>query len=683
MAAFIITVYSNTLNVPWHFDDTRNILENSRIHMDNLLFETVKATFFASINDGEHLYRPFACFSFGLNWLMGGDSVIGYHIVNIGVHLLTAFFLYLTLIALFETPGMAGRNFDYRHFTALLSAILWALHPIQTQAVTYIVQRMASMAAMFYIIGIYAYLKARLNPSRIIRNLLFLSCGLAFVLAVGSKENAITFPFALILVEFTFFNDLTGKFNKKTIVITIAAILGAVLLIGLFILYSGSKNPYECLSELYSVRSFTMTERFLTQFRVLFFYISQIIYPISSRLCLMHDMEISVSLFHPWTTLPAIIFIFSLTGICIRFLRRFPMPCFSILFFFLAHLVESSILPLEPVFEHRNYLPSLFLFTPLAMAIKYGINHYQNEHRLMPVLLSCFTVGLMISLGIGTYARNAVWKSERTLWEDVAAKYPKLSRPYSYLGAYYLNRKEYKEAFRYYQIQLSPDLHRQNYKYAVAVPYFSLAYIYAIQGEYDQAIKLQRKAVNLMPLNYELRSKEALYLVKNNQYADAIDILNIVLGKITVTPIMLNLKGTSLLRLDQPEDAIPFFRKSLHYSPTDPIANMYIGIAFAKTGKFDVAERFFQRLYNENGDIPPLLRLIENSLNAGNEEKALKYADITIMRFPRIAVKAELDKPMDGQEMAYDKGRITPVLTKAFRKRADWIRAIEEKAEDD
>ena len=171
-------------------------------------------TFFASIDGGQYssnkVYRPIPCLTFALNWYLGGKTPFGYHLVNISIHFLSSIFLFLSILWLYKTPRMVLQQAKDNSFSvAFFATILWAVNPIQTQAVTYIVQRMAAMAAMFYIIGIYLYLRGRLTESIRAKVGWFLGCLAAFLCALGSKENTITFPLAILLLEFTFFQDLT------------------------------------------------------------------------------------------------------------------------------------------------------------------------------------------------------------------------------------------------------------------------------------------------------------------------------------------------------------------------------------------------------------------------------------------------------------------------------------------
>ena len=174
--------------------------------------------------------------TFALNWYMGKDNVIGYHIENNVIHLLTTLFLFMAVLNLLMSANLKGKYQGNEYIIAFLSAVLWAVNPIQIQATTYIVQRMASLAAMFYIIGIYFYLKTRLSPPGYKRFLFIAGCLFSFILALGSKENAVTFPIAVAIIEILFFQDLKDR-NTKRKLIAVLTICGVVMIAFLTILY--------------------------------------------------------------------------------------------------------------------------------------------------------------------------------------------------------------------------------------------------------------------------------------------------------------------------------------------------------------------------------------------------------------------------------------------------------------
>ena len=135
---------------------------------------------------------------------------------------------------------------------------------------------------------------------------------------------------------------------------------------------------------------FTLKERLLTEPRIIIYYLSEIFYPMASRLSLVHDIKISTSFFKPWTTIPAILAIISLLGIGLSQAIKRPIIAFAIFFYFINHIIESTILPLELIFEHRNYLPSFFLFFPVATGLIWMIDYFKTKEFLHSNTLGCF-----------------------------------------------------------------------------------------------------------------------------------------------------------------------------------------------------------------------------------------------------------------------------------------------------
>jgi len=169
-----------------------------------------------------------------VNWYAGAANPFGYHVFNMAIHLFAAFFLYLVCTRLFQTPRLAGTySADQAGFVSLLAALLWALNPIQTQAVTYVIQRMAAMCSMFFILAVYFYLNGRMTAGGPKKSFYFVYCLLSFTAAFLSKENAATLPLALLLVEAAFFQDLTRKGTRVFfLVLSLAVVAAGVALRG-------------------------------------------------------------------------------------------------------------------------------------------------------------------------------------------------------------------------------------------------------------------------------------------------------------------------------------------------------------------------------------------------------------------------------------------------------------------
>jgi hypothetical protein len=297
LGLMLFLAYSNTFDVPFQFDDYHSILGNAEIHARYPHLSTL-AEPFASLLEGGRLDRQLAMTTFAVNWYLGKNNPFGYHVVNLAIHILTAYFLFLTLLALFDTPRLTGL---YRRkqviFISLLASALWAVNPIQVQAVTYIVQRMASLCGMFYVLSIYLYVKARYSGILTKKNvLLYAACCLSFLAGFLTKQNAALLPVSLLLVEAAFFQDL-GRKKVRLTFLGIALALGIATVIGgALIFYDGNLSAFVN----YEKRLFTPFERLLTQPRVLLFYLTLIFYPAPHRLSLVHDIEISTSFYHPW-----------------------------------------------------------------------------------------------------------------------------------------------------------------------------------------------------------------------------------------------------------------------------------------------------------------------------------------------------------------------------------------------
>ena len=152
----VLLAYSNTFRAAWHLDDYPSIVENQKIHITDLTPQSL----YQSLQHPkkETLWRPLAHLSFAMNWFAGQDNVFGYHLINVLIHLFSACVLYLTISTLLRTPNLQSKYSTTSHFISSLATVLWMINPIQTQAVTYIVQRMTLLASFFFITGIYCYL---------------------------------------------------------------------------------------------------------------------------------------------------------------------------------------------------------------------------------------------------------------------------------------------------------------------------------------------------------------------------------------------------------------------------------------------------------------------------------------------------------------------------------------------
>lgn len=618
---FVFGVYSSNFNASWHFDDNPNILDNSRIHIKDLGFNTLKRTFFREFDDGQNLdirlYRPISMLTFALNWYIGKDNVIGYHIVNNAIHLLTTFFLFLAVLNLFKSPNLKGKYQGNEYAIAFLTTILWAVNPIQTQAITYIVQRMASLAAMFYIIGIYFYVKTRLTFSGYKRFLFIAGCLLSFVFALCSKQNAATFPIALAIIEILFFQDLSDGDTRKNVIVALA--IGGILMTSfLTILYI--RGNFDHILNGYENRTFTLGERLLTESRIIIYYMSQIFYPMVHRLSLVHDINVSTSMFRPWTTIPAILVIFSLMGIGLSQTNKRPIIAFSIFFYFVNHVIESTILPLELIYEHRNYLPSFFLFFPVATGFMFTVDYFKKNNYFIQMALVVFIAGVIFSFCIGTVTRNKAWATEKTLWEDCIIKAPGLARPYHNLANYHYHKAgDLKNAMAFYETALTKK--NLNSKTGHALIFNNIAIILYDYSDYKNSIKFFNKALAIKPDYLDaLRNITRVY-VRIGRFSDALESADKLLLERKESIDFLQLKGFVLLTAGRFDEAILLLKSALEIDPNDKKANLYMGVALSLKGEYRKADAFLKQAYLLfPEEIFVHFARIENSVRTRNKE---------------------------------------------------------------
>ncbi|MBU0675983.1 MAG: hypothetical protein KJ950_15205 [Proteobacteria bacterium] len=368
-----------------------------------------------------------------MNNYFSHGRAMDYHITNITIHLLSFFALLFFLKQLLRIPLATGSLKSLTPpFLIIAVAGLWALNPVQTNAVTYIVQRMAAICALFYLLCLGLYIKGRLEASPMKAVSCYIGALLAAICAFLSKENSATLPLAILLLEDIFIspgsihNFLLRSIKRHWLPITIILIL----VLPLF------QFPWENrILGGYNSREFSLTERLLTEGRIVVWYISLLFLPLPSRMNLDHDILISQSLFSPITTLFSILLLGSLLLSAYRIRHKFPLMSFGILFFFLTMVIESSIIPLELMFEHRLYLPSVGLILALLSLTDLSLFFLPNlKTTELQNILTASLIVLLTGCSILTTLRNNSYRDSVTIYADMARKSPNKPRTLNNYG---------------------------------------------------------------------------------------------------------------------------------------------------------------------------------------------------------------------------------------------------------
>ena len=630
LTVLIFSTYGNSFDCSWHFDDEPNVTDNPNLHLKEITWENLKRALYSDRNNPTVLYRPVACLTFALNHHFGGLEVFGYHLVNIFIHLLSSIFLFLFIYHTLNLPSLRTKYAPQSYFIALLATTLWAINPVQTQAVTYIVQRMASLAGMFYIMSMFFYLKVRTVHTSDRKVLFLILCIVFFLMALGSKENAAMLPLSIFLYEILLIQEITGEKLRRYLKL-FAIVAGAILIFCFTYFYIQGGNIFSFLNG-YENRPFTLTQRLLTEPRIIVFYISLLLYPMPNRLNIAHSFQISTSLFEPISTAFSILFIAGTITYAIYLAKKRPLFSFCILFFLFNHVIESTILPLELIYEHRNYIPSLPFFVPVAIGFSNLLQFYAKK-QVMKYTIVVFIILLLIGLGHSTFMRNFTWKNEKALWIDAVEKSPDQFRPHHNLGRYYQNHGHQKEAISAYKKALRrPILHRKN---ETSVTYYNLGKIYADQKDYEKALSFFNRALHMVPDFPPVYNDIAVVFDKKAKYKIA---LHYFLESIRLEPDRLETNhnlGLFYLCEERPDKAIYHLNKISNREQFGESKLLYLGIAFKQKGQLGRALTCFNAALKENPrNVRILLHLAEIFYRIGDISQAEQQAAKSVSLIP-------------------------------------------------
>ncbi len=423
-------VYSLGLPGSFLFDDYPNLLQEPLIAIKDL---GTSSLYDAIFSGGERFPgRGLARLSYALNYYFAGEAfeIEVFKLTNILIHLANGVLIYLLSLLLVRRWSLAGTaampaNGSLAIYFPLLVAGLWLLHPIQLTSVLYVVQRMTSMAAFFVFAGLAVFVWGR---GRFEAGhgwglpLMLLGVAGGTILGALCKENAVLLPYLALLLECFFFSRAVLSSTRQRWLLAFYALtvaLPTVLIVGVLLL-----KP-DFLSEMYLIRDFTLYERLLTETRILFFYLGLIFIPDIRAFGLFHDdINISRGVLEPLATLWSVGAWALLLGLSVAGIRRQAMWAFGILWFVVGHGVESGILGLEIVHEHRNYVPTFGLLFAALYYLATWLERVSKSGRLLiPVLI------LMLgTLAFVTSSRANVWQNRQAMIEISLRNHPQSSR---------------------------------------------------------------------------------------------------------------------------------------------------------------------------------------------------------------------------------------------------------------
>lgn len=417
----VFLAYANSFVVDFQFDDYNVIVNNSKVHSIDGWLSDLKTGI-----------RPLLKLTYTLNWILS-QNPSGFHIFNFSIHLFNSILIYFVAIRILSYRFIESQA----RSIAFVATILFALHPVQTEAITYISGRSVSLMSLFYLLSIFSYLKGS------ILSVLFL------MLAFFVKETAIILPLTLLLVEIYRSNSVSLKGLLRT------QGLHWSIIIVLFIYYLIHPHFSFLLSFSLSIRS--VWENILTQINGVLYLLTRlfILNGLNIDPDLPHIREVSLEI----GIKALILFVFFVVGF-FSIIRKSVFG-FGILWFFLNLIPTNTIIPRIDVANDRQlYISSIGIFLCFAFLFEKIKIHMKNYKKVYEIGV---LTTLVIVLGSFTYLRNLDYKTEITLWEDTAKKSPNKARVYNNLGYAYFIVKRFSEAERAYMkaLEINP-----NYKLA-------------------------------------------------------------------------------------------------------------------------------------------------------------------------------------------------------------------------
>ena len=571
-----VLIYSNTLGSSFHFDDESSITANTAIK--NLADLRAIWSFSPA--------RFITYLSFAVNYHFGGLNVLGYHIISILIHIAAALTVWQLALRLFRTPAFEqGGILRKAPLLALGAGLIFVAHPIQTQAVTYIAQRAASLATLFYALSLTFFISARIaqiqDRNRLHFIVPYVLSGATGLLALFSKETAFTLPFAMILVEF-FFLQTERKVNWK-----FAG--GALVLFSLALIALVRFN----LISLVDTTDVSRQEYLFTQFRVVLSYVQLLIVPVGQSVD--HFVAASSGLFEAKTFLSLVVLVL-LVLLALWLFPRNRMLSFGIFWFFLTLLPESSIIPIKDyMFEHRLYLPMIGVALSIVSLVDLVIGGRTADRFV--IALVCY----IALLGWLAFERNSVWKDDITLWTDVIDKTPMNPRAYHNRGRAFADRDRVNEALSDYNIAiaLAPDL---------GPPHNNRATLYIRKGMVNEAISDCTEALRIGDvMDYQTArtyfNRGTAYLMKNRLDSAAVDFGQAVVYDPSYSMAYFNLGLLAELRGDT-QKAIVNYSRCVALNPQNASALNSLGVIYKRRSQPDSALTHFSRAIAVNPAYP-------------------------------------------------------------------------------
>ena len=566
-----LLAYCNSFTGAFVFDDVRSIYENPTIQHLWPIWRCLVPPHRGGLTvEG----RPLINVSLAINYALGGYEVWGYHALNLTVHILAG----LTLLGIVRRtllqPSLRNRFGSAANELALATAVLWTVHPLQTESVTYIIQRAESIMGLFYLLTLYCFIRGvESRGRRVWYGLSVAACALG----MASKEVMVTAPVIVLLYDRAFLSSSFREAWRRRWQMYVA-LASTWILLAVVVGLAGNFATTSANAEHAGIRWW---EYLAIQPGVILYYLRLSLWP--SPLCLNHPWAIG----NWWTSvLPPAVVVGILLGASAWGWRRNPVWGFAGAWFFLILAPSSSFIPLTgPVFEHRMYL-SLAVVVSLAVV---GLYLLMGRHSL-----AVFAVAA-IGLGFLTWRRNQDYRSEITILRDAVTKFPNDPAERYNLGVGLANAGRIQEAIGCYTqaLQIRPDYAEAHNNLGVALEQV---------GRVQEAIGHWKRALQIRPDDAEAHNNLAIVLARTGRVQEAVGHWEQALRTDPGYAEAHNNLGIALKNLGRIPEAIEHYQQALRIKPDLVEAHENLAAALIQMGRVPEAVEHYDQVLRMKPD---------------------------------------------------------------------------------
>ena len=566
LSSFI--VYLNSLNNGFIYDDIATIKENFAIRNP----ENIGVFFTNTINTAgssqvlQKTYRPLVMTTFALNYWIGKFNVAGYHIVNILFHTANAVLIYILIILLLGMElNISQKKINVMAFFA---SLLFAVHPVNTEAVNYIWQRSELMASFFYLLAVVTFIRYRGKTLQYVLLTVF------YIMALMSKEMAVTLPFILMLIDWYFMAGFNKRiffnhFNKRYLPLIVITLTYSIYRLTGFGFFGDISDPSKE----------GVFNYFITQSRVILKYFQLIIIPVGFSID--HNFPVSRSIFDGKVIMSfIIIIIIILVG---NYLAKYSKTTsLFMLWFFIILIPTSTVISLYPIImnDHRIYLAGAGIITAIIILL---FSYLPGKKFIIIV-----TGMVLVLFSFLTIRRNIDWKDDISLWSATIKVSPGSFRAHDALGAAYLERGMLDEALKEKQkaIEINPN--------NVAL-YMNRGIAYGMKGQLENAMNDFDKAIELNPEDTDAYYNRGSLYGESGQYQKAIEDYTKAIELNPEDTTAYYNRGIDYGKSGQYQKAIEDYTKAIELNPEDADAYYNRGITYHRSGRRQKAiEEFYQ-----------------------------------------------------------------------------------------